>query len=323
MTPLGSNRDRHAILGEGELGEKRLRGVPVRAAVREAAVRARDRARRRRPERRGRRARVQAAQARRRRRAGARRGREAVARRPSDRERAHERAQLRDALVDFRDHRRPGAQDDVPLAVPPRAARAAGLPRDRRRGRGLDRRPAARARPRVDRGDRREDRRAGVRALRATGCPTSAATSATSRPTSASPTALGDEQDPVFYLEIPPSLFATVVEGLARRGWCRKAQRVVVEKPFGHDLDVGPRAGGRPAPLSSTSRSCTASTTSSGRWASRRSSTCGSPTRCSSRSGTATTSPACRSRWPRASGSRTAATSTIRSARCATSSSTT
>ena len=42
MTPLGSNRDRHAVLGEGELGEKRLRGVPVRAPVREAAVRARD-----------------------------------------------------------------------------------------------------------------------------------------------------------------------------------------------------------------------------------------------------------------------------------------
>ncbi|HUB04184.1 MAG TPA: glucose-6-phosphate dehydrogenase, partial [Solirubrobacteraceae bacterium] len=29
-------------------------------------------------------------------------------------------------------------------------------------------------------------------------------------------TALGDHHNPVFYLEIPPSLFATVVEGLAK-----------------------------------------------------------------------------------------------------------
>ncbi len=73
----------------------------------------------------------------------------------------------------------------------------------------------------------------------------------------------------------------------------------------------------------STSPSSTGSTTSSARWAPTSSSTCGSPTRWSSRSGTATTSPACRSRWPRTSVSRTAATSTTRSARCATSSSTT
>ena len=73
----------------------------------------------------------------------------------------------------------------------------------------------------------------------------------------------------------------------------------------------------------STSRSCTGSTTSSGRWASARSSICGSRTRCSSRSGTATTSPTSRSRWRRASGSTTAATSTTPSARSGMSSSTT
>jgi glucose-6-phosphate 1-dehydrogenase len=39
----------------------------------------------------------------------------------------------------------------------------------------------------------------------------------------------------VFYLEIPPSLFATVVKGLATAGLTANA-RVVVEKPFGHDL---------------------------------------------------------------------------------------
>ena len=73
----------------------------------------------------------------------------------------------------------------------------------------------------------------------------------------------------------------------------------------------------------STSRSSSGSTTTSGRWASRRSSTSGSPTRCSSRSGTGTTSSASRSRWPRTSASRIEATSTTRSARSATSSSTT
>ena len=41
MTPLGSNRDRHANLGDGEIGRKGMRGVPVRAALRGAAVRAR------------------------------------------------------------------------------------------------------------------------------------------------------------------------------------------------------------------------------------------------------------------------------------------
>jgi glucose-6-phosphate 1-dehydrogenase len=40
---------------------------------------------------------------------------------------------------------------------------------------------------------------------------------------------------PVFYLEIPPFLFGTVIEGLANAGLTPNA-RVVVEKPFGHDL---------------------------------------------------------------------------------------
>ena len=47
--------------------------------------------------------------------------------------------------------------------------------------------------------------------------------------------ALGGATKPVFYLEIPPSLFGVVVEGLAAAGLTDDA-RVVVEKPFGHDL---------------------------------------------------------------------------------------
>jgi glucose-6-phosphate 1-dehydrogenase len=40
---------------------------------------------------------------------------------------------------------------------------------------------------------------------------------------------------PVFYLEIPPSLFAGVVQRLGSAGLTANA-RVVIEKPFGHDL---------------------------------------------------------------------------------------
>lgn len=47
--------------------------------------------------------------------------------------------------------------------------------------------------------------------------------------------AVGDARLPVFYLEIPPFLFETVVHGLAEVG-LTAAARVVVEKPFGHDL---------------------------------------------------------------------------------------
>ncbi len=48
--------------------------------------------------------------------------------------------------------------------------------------------------------------------------------------------ALAGAGNPVFYLEIPPSLFATVIAGLAKAGLVAKGQRVVVEKPFGNDL---------------------------------------------------------------------------------------
>jgi glucose-6-phosphate 1-dehydrogenase len=47
--------------------------------------------------------------------------------------------------------------------------------------------------------------------------------------------ALGTASRPLYYLAIPPSLFPTVVEGLAKVGLTRDA-RVVIEKPFGRDL---------------------------------------------------------------------------------------
>jgi glucose-6-phosphate 1-dehydrogenase len=48
--------------------------------------------------------------------------------------------------------------------------------------------------------------------------------------------ALGENKYATFYLEIPPSLFAIVVDGLSKAGLLADGQRVAVEKPFGHDL---------------------------------------------------------------------------------------
>jgi glucose-6-phosphate 1-dehydrogenase len=47
--------------------------------------------------------------------------------------------------------------------------------------------------------------------------------------------AIGEARTPVFYLEIPPFLFGAVIAGLAEVGLTGTA-RVVVEKPFGHDV---------------------------------------------------------------------------------------
>ena len=135
-------------------------------------------------------------------------------------------------------------------------------------------------------------------------------------------TRLRASRAPVFYLEVPPSLFATVARGLHGAkllgGRARRDREAV--RPRSR-LGAGPRRRSAAVPrrepdlprrpLPRQARAAGAS------------STCASPTRCSSRSGTATTSRTCRSRWPRASASRLAGTSTTRSARCATSSSTT
>ncbi|WP_329140094.1 glucose-6-phosphate dehydrogenase [Streptomyces sp. NBC_01476] len=48
--------------------------------------------------------------------------------------------------------------------------------------------------------------------------------------------AVGKGRRPLFYLEMPPALFAPIVERLAAADLLGNA-RVAVEKPFGHDLD--------------------------------------------------------------------------------------
>ena len=94
-----------------------------------------------------------------------------------------------------------------------------------------------RPRPRGDRGRaaRRSTRRSSSASRR--GCPTSHgdfADAATYERVGGGDQ--GRASSPVFYLEIPPFLFGTVIKGLADAGLTKSA-RVVVEKPFGHDLD--------------------------------------------------------------------------------------
>jgi glucose-6-phosphate 1-dehydrogenase len=48
--------------------------------------------------------------------------------------------------------------------------------------------------------------------------------------------ALGLAKSPIHYLAIPPSMFGSVVQGLQKCG-CAENGRVIVEKPFGRDLD--------------------------------------------------------------------------------------
>jgi glucose-6-phosphate 1-dehydrogenase len=49
--------------------------------------------------------------------------------------------------------------------------------------------------------------------------------------------AIGTARRPLHYLAIPPSLFETVVDGLEGVGCAQAGARVVLEKPFGRDLD--------------------------------------------------------------------------------------
>lgn len=51
---------------------------------------------------------------------------------------------------------------------------------------------------------------------------------------------LGDAKHPAHYLAIPPSMFATVVQALAASG-CAEGARIIVEKPFGRDLESAQR----------------------------------------------------------------------------------
>ncbi len=215
-----------------------------------------------------------------------------------------------------RHHRRPREGDDLPVAVPARGARAARLPDRRRRGRRLDD-GAAHGRARASR-SRAPASSSTSRCSTASRSAfrTSAATSRTPPPTTGS--ALRSRGRRARLL---PRDSAVPVrhrrQGSGAAG-LTKAGRVVVEKPFGHDPASAAR-GGRAPPAHRRVAALPDRPLPREDGARRDHRSCASRTRCWSRSGTGTTSSRCRSRWRRTSGSRTAATSTIPSARCATS----
>jgi glucose-6-phosphate 1-dehydrogenase len=55
---------------------------------------------------------------------------------------------------------------------------------------------------------------------------------------------LGSAAHPAHYLAIPPSLFTSVVESLAKSD-CMTNARVIIEKPFGHNLASAQRLNAR------------------------------------------------------------------------------
>ncbi len=140
-----------------------------------------------------------------------------------------------DALARLRDHGRPGEGDDVPVAVPARSARAIDCPivgvavddwsiEDLRE----------RARTSIEATGEKLDASIFDRLLDRFSYVSGDFTDATTYERVGA--AIGDATTPVFYLEIPPFLFGQVVKELHDAGLTKNA-RVVVEKPFGHDLE--------------------------------------------------------------------------------------
>ena len=96
---------------------------------------------------------------------------------------------------------------------------------------------------------------------------------------------------------------ASSASGATAKGWTR----LIIEKPFGHDLASAQELRRAPAAVLRPRTRSSASTTTSARRRSRTCWRCGSRTASSSRSGTASSSTTCRSPSPRRSASRSRA----------------
>ena len=125
----------------------------------------------------------------------------------------------------------------------------------------------------------------------------------------------------LFYTAVSPSFFGEIVKQLAGAGLTKEAdghwRRVIIEKPFGHDLESA-NALNREIGACSTKTRSTASITISAKKPSRTSWRFASATASSSRCGTTVTSTTCKSPTRKPSASSIAAPSTKRPARCAT-----
>ena len=216
----------------------------------------------------------------------------------------------------LRHQRRPRQGDDLPLALPARAARPPELS-DRGRGRRrLDHRRPPRPCPSGDRRVRGDDRRRGVRSLRQAALLPQRRLRRSGHVRAAREGARWGTK-PCLLPRDPTVAVRHGHQGPGGRGpdegRPRGGREAVRPRPR---LCPGARRGGarvhrrvpalpdRPLPGEDGPR--------------RRSSTCASRTRSSSRCGTATTCRRCRSRWRRTSAWRTGAISTTPWERCAT-----
>src|SRR6476469_6819441 len=113
---------------------------------------------------------------------------------------------------DLRDHGRPRAPQDVPRPVPAGASHAARGPGHRLRTDRMDRRRPARARAAIEEHGPPDHEALGrfLARLRYVGGDTNDPTTFDRVRES-----LGAAEHPLFYLETPPSLFGTIVHGLA------------------------------------------------------------------------------------------------------------
>ena len=118
----------------------------------------------------------------------------------------------------------------------------------------------------------------------------------------------------VYYLAVPPDAIETLVNELGERRSTEGWTRLIVEKPFGHDLASAHRLNEILRAALHRGRRSSASTTTSARRRSRTCWRCGSRTASSSRSGTGSSSTTSRSRSARRSASRAARRSTSRPA---------
>ena len=151
--------------------------------------------------------------------------------RPNESDRSVRRARV------LRDVGRPRPQEDLPRALRDGEEGRARRPRHRRRVVAVDGRRPAPACPRQHHRVRRRRRRRGrVREAHRPAALRRRQLQRRSRRSRELKKELGDCKRPAHYLAIPPSMFEKVVEGLGSSG-CAENARVIVEKPFGRDLE--------------------------------------------------------------------------------------
>ena len=155
-------------------------------------------------------------------------------------------AALRRARL-LRRHRRPRVQEDLPRAAGDGAPGPARLPGRRRGEVGLDARAARRAGAGQRHRVRRRRRRGGLRQARAAAPLRRRRLQRRRHLRRGSRPSSSGAQRPAHYLAIPPSMFPTVVEQPRPRRAAPTNARVIVEKPFGRDLDSARGAERHPA----------------------------------------------------------------------------